>query len=226
MDKTKKLIIFGLEEIANVAHEYFTYDSEYEVVAFSVNKEYITSSEFKGCPVVPLEELIVIYPPSDYFVFVAMYSSQLNRNRAKIYNKIKEMGYRLANYISSKCFVWHNVEIGENCFILEDNTLQPFVKIGNNVTLWSGNHIGHSAKIRDNSFISSHVVISGFCEIGKNCFIGVNSAIANNVKIADDNYIAMSTSVNSDTKENQLLTGNPVVVSAVPAKRFCKVKEY
>ena len=225
MKKTKKLVIFGLEEIANIAHEYFTYDSEYEVVAFSVNRDYITSPEFKGCPVVPLEELVAIYPPSCYLVFVAMYSSQLNRNRARIYNNIKEMGYKFANYISSRCFVWHNVEIGDNCFILEDNTLQSFVKIGNNVTLWSGNHIGHNTKIGDNSFISSHVVISGFCEIGKNCFIGVNSAVANNVKIADDNFIAMGTNINKDTKENQVFKGNFGVVSAVPARDYCKIKE-
>ena len=52
---------------------------------------------------------------------------------------------------------------GDNCFILEDNTVQPFVTIGNNVTLWSGNHIGHDSVIEDDCFISSHVVVSGTC---------------------------------------------------------------
>ena len=55
---------------------------------------------------------------------------------------------------------------GDNCFILEDNTIQPFVSIGNNVTLWSGNHIGHDSTIDDHCFIASHVVVSGHVRVG------------------------------------------------------------
>ncbi len=37
--------------------------------------------------------------------------------------------------------------------LLEDNTIQPFVSIGN-VTLWSGNHIGHHSTIHDHYSVS------------------------------------------------------------------------
>jgi UDP-3-O-[3-hydroxymyristoyl] glucosamine N-acyltransferase len=73
--------------------------------------------------------------------------------------------------------------VGDNCFILENNVIQPFVRVGNNVTLWSGNHIGHHSTIGDHCFISSHVVISGSCEIGENCFLGVNATVRDNVKL-------------------------------------------
>ncbi len=154
-----------------------------------------------------------------------MASERLNYNRAKIYQEVKQLGYKCASYVSSKAFVWHNVQIGENCFILENNTLQPFVRIEDNVTLWSGNHIGHQSIVKNNVFISSHVVVSGFCEIGENTFIGVNSCIADGVKIAKDNFIALGSVINKDTEENKIYRGNPAEASKISAKKFCKVKE-
>ena len=207
MNKTKNLIIVGAGETANLAYEYFTYDSEYEVCAFVVNKEYKKEDSFRGLPVVEFESVENKYSPSEYIAFVALAGEKLNRNRTKMYNLTKQKGYKLASYISSRAFLWHNVEVGENCFILEDNTLQPFTKIGNNVVLWSGNHIGHQTVIKDNCFITSHVVISGFCEIGQNSYLGVNSAIADEVKIAENNFIAMGAIISKNTKPNKMYCG-------------------
>ena len=89
--------------------------------------------------------------------------------------------------------------IGENCFIFEDNTIQPFVKIGNNVILWSGNHIGHHTTIEDHNFISSHVVVSGQCLIKSNCFIGVNSTIGHAVEVAEETLIGAGSVITKNT---------------------------
>ncbi|KAQ91303.1 sialic acid O-acetyltransferase NeuD, partial [Mycobacterium tuberculosis MD15212] len=49
---TKPLVIFGSGDIAQLAHYYFTRDSEYEVVAFTVDRDYASVSEFCGLPLV------------------------------------------------------------------------------------------------------------------------------------------------------------------------------
>jgi len=200
----EKLIIIGDSAFAQIAYEYFTYDSPYEVVAFSVEKDFLKRQEMFGRPVVPFEELQHLYEPANHKVFVAIAYTQLNRLRARLYREAKKKGFSIVSYISSKAFVWRNVEIGENCFVFEDNTIQPFVKIGNNVILWSGNHIGHHSIIRDHSFISSHVVISGFCEVGEYCFIGVNATVANNIRIAKDCLIGAGAVILRDTKEGKI----------------------
>lgn len=225
MQKDKKLIIVGAGFIGEVAYEYFVYDSPYKVVAFAADREFIKENKFHGLPVIALDELNTLFSPKEYWAFIAMGNGQLNRERTDVFNRVKSIGYKIASYISSRAFVWHNVKIGENCFILEDNTLQPFTQIGNNVTMWSGNHLGHHSSIDDNCFITSHVVISGKCKIGKNCFIGVNASIADNVKIAQDNLIGLGTVINKNTHENAIYTGNPAVASKVTAKNFFSVKE-
>jgi sugar O-acyltransferase (sialic acid O-acetyltransferase NeuD family) len=225
MEKNKKLIIIGSGETGLIAYEYFQFDSDYEVVAFSVNEQYITETTINDLPVIPFEILEEKCSPENYEVYVAISSGKLNRNRTKVYNEAKLKGYKCATYISSKAFVWRNVEVGENCFIFEDNTLQPFVKIGNNVTLWSGNHIGHNTIIKDNCFISSHCVISGFCEVGENSFLGVNCTIENNTKIAKDNFIGAGALIQKNTNEKDFYQLKQTELSKVNTHRLFRIKE-
>ncbi len=221
----KKLVIIGLGETADIAYEYFSCDSDFEVAGFSVDKTYLDRSEFHGLPVVPLEEIVEHFPPAEYHAFVAVSSAKLNRVRTRLYREVKELGYSCASYVSSRAFVWRNAEIGENCFIFEDNTIQPFVRIGNNVILWSGNHIGHNTVIHDNCFIASHVVVSGFCEIGENCFLGVNSTIINNITVARDCFIGAGVLIQKDTEEGKVYQAPSTEASKVGSLRLFRIKE-
>jgi sugar O-acyltransferase (sialic acid O-acetyltransferase NeuD family) len=203
-----KVVIFGIIDTAELAHYYLTHDSPHEVVAFTVNQEYIKEPYFHGLPVVAYEEITNIYPPDDFKMFVPMTGRKMNTLREKIYNSAKSMGYELISYVSSKATLFNN-EIGDNCFILEDNTLQPFTKIGNNVVLWSGNHIGHHGIINDHVFFTSHVVMSGHCNIGSYSFFGVNSTLRDGSIIAPGTLVGMSASITKNTQEWGIYIGNP-----------------
>ena len=225
MNKTKKLIIVGDSAFAEVACEYFDADSAYDVVAFSVESQFLKRMELFGRPVVAFEELEKSYDPATHEIYVATVYTQLNRLRTRLAAAAKSKGYRLASYVSSHAFVWRNVELGEHCFIFEDNTVQPFVKIEDNVVLWSGNHIGHHSIIRRNCFFSSHVVVSGFCDIGESSFLGVNSTVSNNVKVGRDNWIGPNSAVMQDTQDGDFFSTRSSEKSKVSAPRFFKIKE-
>lgn len=222
--KKRKIVIVGAGETAQIACEYFEEDSEYEVIAFSVDRQYINSTEIMGRPVIPFEDLELNYPPEKYSAFVAVSSTNLNRVRKNLYDKTKEKGYQLVSYISSRAFVWRNVQIGDNCFIFEDNTVQPFVKIGSNVVLWSGNHIGHNSEIGNNCFIASHVVISGYCSIGDSTFIGVNSTVINNIKIGIDCFVGAGALIQKNIADAAVVQECSTDISKVNSYRLFKVK--
>ncbi|WP_346295504.1 acetyltransferase [Rhodopseudomonas sp. P1] len=225
MDKTKKLVIVGDSAFAEIAREYFEVDTEYEVVGFSVERDYLKKPDLHGLPVVAFEDLETVFDPSAHEVYVATVYTQLNRLRARLANAAKAKGYRLASYISPRAFVWRNVQLGEHCFVFEDNTVQPFVKIGDNVVLWSGNHIGHHSTIGNNCFVSSHVVISGFCEIGENSFLGVNASVANNITIGKDNWVGPNVPIMKDTDAGALFRAEQPEPAKISAPRFFKVRE-
>jgi sugar O-acyltransferase (sialic acid O-acetyltransferase NeuD family) len=206
-DKNKKLIVFGTGEIGEMAHYYFTHDSEYEVVAFTADDEFVTESTFKNLPFIPLSKLIERYPPDKYVAHVALSFKKLNKIRAEKYFALKQMGYSLANYVCSKSALWPDLSLGDNCFILENQTIQPTVSIGSNVMIWSGNHIGHRGVIGDHTYISSHVCIAGFATVGTHCFLGVNSTVRDFVKIGNRVFVAMGASVIKDVPDDAVVVG-------------------
>ena len=210
MEKSEKLVIVGAGEFGEIAYEYFMADSKYEVVAFAVEKAYITKYELFGVPIIELEDLPEKYPADTYDVFVAVTYPKLNRERTRLFEKCKSLGYRCATFISPHAFVWPNVHVGENTFIFENNVIQYHASIGNNVILWSGNHIGHRSVIEDNCWLTSHDVISGFCRIGKNSFIGVNVSVGDRVSIAEDTVLgAGSVTVKNLEEKGRVYIGSP-----------------
>lgn len=219
MVKNKELIIFGAGEIAVMAKYYFENDSQYRVKCFIKDDEIQGPDYLEGLPVIKLSEARRLYPPGSIEVHVAISFKGLNSNREKKYNEFKNLGYKLASYISTRSSYWPDLDHGDNCFILENQTIQPTVKIGSNVMIWSGNHIGHRAQIGDHVYISSHVCIAGFCSIGQRSFLGVNSTIRDFIQIGSDCFIAMGALVTQNLGNGSLVLGPKCEVIGVESKK-------
>jgi len=217
------LVIFGIGDIAELAHYYFSTDSDYQVIAFTVDEAYLVSDSFCGLPVVAFEKLDQYCSCTDYELFIAVSYAKLNQVRKDKYLEAKARSYRFASYISSRATVLNRGKIGENCFILEDNTIQPFVTIGNNVTLWSGNHIGHHSVIHDHCFIASHVVVSGGVEIGEFCFIGVNATLRDHIKIGEKSVLGAGSLILADVEPEGVYISTSTERSKIPSSRLRKI---
>ena len=205
-----KVIIVGIRDTASLAHFYLKHDSSHEIVAFSVHRKYINDEHiFEGLPIVSFEDVEEEFPPNEFHFLAPMTAQNMNRDRESIYNQLKDKGYGLISYISSKATVFPGAVIGDNCFILEDNTIQPYTVIGNNVVLWSGNHIGHHGDIKDHVFFTSHVVLSGNCVVEPYCFLGVNATIRDYIHLAEGSLIGMGAMVVKDTEPWGVYTGAP-----------------
>jgi sugar O-acyltransferase (sialic acid O-acetyltransferase NeuD family) len=203
----KKVILFGNGQMAEIAHTFLTYDSDYEVVAFTVDESFMGKSEFMGLPVVPFERVQDIYPPDKYVMFVLLGGKDCNRFRESKYEAGKTKGYEFISYISSTATILQKSEIGENCFILEDNVIQPFVKIGNNCVLWSGNHIGHHSVIADHCYLASHIVVSGGVTIKSHCYLGVNATLRDHIVIAEGTIVGAGALIMKSTEQNSVFVG-------------------
>ncbi len=214
------VVIFGTGDIAQLAHYYFTRDSKHRVSAFTVDKEFLEKEKYCGLPVIPFEELEREAPPQKYMMFIGVGYAEVNKVRARKYFGAKKKGYKFASYVSSKATLFDNVQLGDNCFVLEDNTIQPFADIGNNVTLWSGNHIGHHSRVGDHCFISSHVVISGGVNVEPYCFIGVNATVRDHIRIARECIIGAGSVILKDTVEKGVYKGSSTRLSRIPSDRF------
>jgi sugar O-acyltransferase (sialic acid O-acetyltransferase NeuD family) len=204
------VVIFGLQDTASLAHFYLRHDSSHRVVGFTVTEEYMPAERsFEGLTVVPFEEVEHHFSPGEVKLFAPMTARRMNRLREATFDQAKAKGYEMVSYVSSKASVFPGAQIGENCFILEDNTIQPFTPIGDNVVLWSGNHIGHHGSIGDHVFFTSHVVLSGHCQVERYCFFGVNATIRDYTRIAEGSLIGMAACIMKDTEPWGVYTGCP-----------------
>lgn len=214
-----KLLIFGIGEIAEIAYFYIKNDSDHEIIGFTVDKEYLSIETFHGLPVIAYEDLPSIYPPNKYKLFMPISYRNVNQIRADKFYDAKSKGYNFISYISSKAS-YYNTKVGENCFILENNVIQPCVEIGDNCILWSGNHVGHHTIIRDHCFVSSHVVISGSVKIGEYTFLGVNSTVRDNVIVGIKNVIGAGSLILENTDEKAVFPPKGTEKSRVPSNRL------
>lgn len=201
----KPVVIFGTGEIAELACYYITNDSHFEIVAFTADKNFIQNETFLGKPLVAFEEVDKMYPPAQFDMHVALSYSKLNLVREQKYHEAKAKGYSLISYVCSRSVYWNDLSIGDNCFILENQTIQPTVKIGNNVMIWSGNHLGHGCEIKDHTYLSSHICISGHTVIGERCFIGVNSTFKDFITVGNRVFVAMGALVTRDVADDAVI---------------------
>jgi sugar O-acyltransferase (sialic acid O-acetyltransferase NeuD family) len=219
------LIIFGAGEAAELAHFYFTHDTDHRVAAFCVDAAYLCESNFCGLPVITTEEAIGRMPPASHDAFVAVGYTKLNRLRGAKCLAMKAAGYRLVSYISSRATTFPDLVHGDNSFIFEDCIIQPRVRIGNHVTMWSGSHIGHHSVIGDNVFLAPRVAIAGRVSVGEFCFLGINATIRDNVRIGRNCVISAGAVILSNTAEMTLHSAAGAVPSSVTTSRFLPADE-
>jgi sugar O-acyltransferase (sialic acid O-acetyltransferase NeuD family) len=224
----KDLVIFGTGSIAELADFYFREgggndEGSRRVAGFTVDAAFRKEDSFLDRPLVAFDEVEVRFPPAEFDMFVALAYIGLNKLRRARIDEAAAKGYGIAHYVSSRATKFSTFEPAENQFILEDNTLQPFARVGRNVTLWSGNHIGHHSEIAEDCFIASHVVVSGGVSIGPRCFIGVNVTIRDHVKIGADCVIGAGALVLADIPDSSVISPGATEISKVPSHRLRRI---
>ena len=202
----KKLIIFGCNDFAELVKFYFDNDSEYKVSGFVIDSDYHIADTFLSLPLVKTNDLVSTFPKEEYSLFVAVGYSKMNRIREQKIKEFREIGYHLANYISSSCTRWEDLVIGDNCFIMENVILQKKVEIGVGVIIWAGTCVGHDSVVEDNVFISLNATLSGNTIVKEKSFIGANSTIKDGILVEESTLVGAGSYISKNTKKYEIYT--------------------
>lgn len=220
MSSTRPVVIVGTGELAQLAHFYFVHDSQRQVLAFAVDRQYLQGDSAHGLPLVACEDLSLHFSPADCDVFVAIGYSRLNARRAERCAAVRAAGYRLASYVSSRASVWPDLQLGGNCMVMEGNCVQPFVSLGEGVIMFAGSVISHHVQVGDHSFIGSGVVICGGVKVGQRCFIGANATVREHLALGDDCIVGAGSRVFKDAAAGSGYLATPTPDSGIPSSRL------
>ena len=221
-----KVIIFGTGKIADVIFYYLQNESEYTPVAFTVDKEYIKSDSFNGLPVIDFKEIQEKFPPGEHKMFVAMGYQDLNDARTEKLKQAKAKNYELISYIHPESGAPKDLQLGENCFVMNNVCIHPRVKIGSNVFIWSGTMIGHHSEVRDNCWLTSCANISGNVKVGKNCFFAVNSTVAHSVEIGNHCFLGANALVTKHLKDEQVVIEQSTKPFRLNSRQFLRMSNF
>lgn len=204
----EKIIIYGNGDFAKQIYWYFINDTNYEVVAFCADKNYINDQEIFGLKVYDFETIEQEFKADRFKIFVAIGYANM-RNRELMFNKAKNKGYDLVSYVSSKAILSPNIKLGDNNAILHGVIIEPNVEIGNNNIIWSSTTVCHDSKVGNHNFIAAGTVIGGFSKIENLCFIGFNSTIIQNIHILNESLIGAKSLQLSNTVQSSKWVGSP-----------------
>jgi sugar O-acyltransferase (sialic acid O-acetyltransferase NeuD family) len=219
----QRIIIFGTGKGADLARRCFESDTPHEIVAYVVDRNHHSSAIFNERPVVVVDEVQRVFPPADVVAFAPLGSSRMNGLRTEKYKLLKSMGYDFATYIHSSNRLSGRCTVGENCLILENQSVNFDTVIGDNVTIWSGCQIGDRSRIGNNVFMAAHVVINGDVQIGESAYLGSNCNISNGVRVAPLCFIGANALITTDTKQGSVHVVEPTPSLEIDSLRFTRL---
>lgn len=194
-----KLIIYGNGRMATMVAEYAR--TAFDVIAFTVDRHLIHENRLCELPLVPFDEVVALYPPSEYLMLTAVGFVGMNRIREDRYLAAKQMGYRFANYIDPSVR-WHSSNsIGENNIILDHTSIHPFTRIGNSNFFSSNINIGHDCVIEDNCWFNAGVSLGGGTRVGSYSVFSINSSASHQIHVAPKTFVGANTFLNKSSDE-------------------------
>jgi sugar O-acyltransferase (sialic acid O-acetyltransferase NeuD family) len=213
------IVVFGAGQIAEVAKVYMDAHCSDRIVGFTVDAAYRKADSFQGLPLVAWEELERNFPPGSVKLLGPLSYRKMNEFRRDRHREGKARGYDFASFIHPSSQIYAS-EIGENCFILEANVIQPLVRIGAGVMIWSGNHIGHHCQIGDYCFISTHVGLGSGVRLGECCFLSGKVGIDSGIDIGASCFLGGGAVVKKDLPPESVVPGPKDAIAPYPSSRI------
>jgi sugar O-acyltransferase (sialic acid O-acetyltransferase NeuD family) len=218
-----KVVLFGTGRGADVAHRFLSRDSDHVVCGFTTDLRYIEKDTFRDLPVVAFENVEQRFPPDQYKFLVLLGYQGMNGLRAEKYLAAKAKGYEFISYVNSQFYRAEDLDVGENCFILDNQSISLDVKIGNNVVMWSSNHIGDLSTIGDHSWLASHVTVAAEVHVQPYCFLGIGATIGNKLTLGRRTFVGANALVASSTEENSVHVSSTTEAVDLDSGAFMRV---
>lgn len=215
----KDIVLVGTGKMSEVISVYLEEFSELTIVGYTVDRCFYGDPTFRKRPLVPWDELASHFPPDQVRLLGPLTYQRLNSIRRDRYLEAKNCGYQFASFLHPDNHIMTN-DIGDNCIVLENNTIQPFCRIGSNTILWSSNHIGHHSTIGSHCFIASQVGIAGNCTIGDECHISGQVGIVHGVKIGNRCALLNAAGVSRDLPDDSVIVGQQSDIKPYPSSRI------
>lgn len=208
-ERNKKVIVYGNTMLSRMLYYDALHHPDFDIAGFAVDRMYRTGDTFLDLPQVCVEEVVDVYPPDEYDMIAILGGYSNMRNRPKMYDGAKALGYHLRNYISPSCDITPTVVMGENNLIFGQSHVGIGGRMGNNNILRQMVYLGHDFVLGNHNVIGAGSRIGGTCTLEEGCYLGLGVTVINNTRIARESLVGAGSVVIRHTEAYSKNVGNP-----------------
>ena len=199
----KKVIIIGNSHFSEIIYEHITQDTDWSVVAFAADRDFIKADSISGTAVIPIEEMDNEFDGQEVSLIMAVGYGNGNRTRRKLFEECTGKGFHFTNYIHSSVLCAERVSMGKGNIIFPGVTIDSYVKIGDGNIILPQVMIGHDVEIGHFCAVSGGTLLGGSAKIGDMSFIGMGVVIRDQISISREAYIGASCYIHKNVSEGQ-----------------------
>lgn len=166
----------------------------------------VESGTFKEVRRMPFDCFCQTFDIENAEIIVALGEPEYKR---KLYQKVKEHGYPLANIIHPTAWISPSAKLGKGIILKAGVIISCDTIVEDNVRIEPYAIIGHDCVVRESVQIAPNVTMGGCSEIGVGSYIGINVPIKENLKIGSNTIVGMGAVVLRSLPDNIIAMGNP-----------------
>lgn len=170
----EKILLIGGGGHCKAAIDVIEQEDKFEIIGIIDQKEKIGHKVF-GYEIIgsddDLEKFVLKYPCA----LITVGQIQSPKIRITLFNKLKEIGYKLPTVISSLAYVSQYAKIDEGTIVMHHALINSNAKVGKNCIINTKALIEHDAIVEDHCHISTGAIINGGVCVRKNTFYGSNA---------------------------------------------------
>ena len=157
-------------------------EDKYQIAGI-VDKKELIGTDILGYKVIACDDDLERLFKDYKYAIVTLGQIKSNVIRVRLFNRLKEIGYKLPVIISPLAYVSQHSLIEEGTVIMHNALVNAGVKIGKNSIINTKALIEHDSTIEDNCHISTAAVINGGVTLKENTFFGSNSTSKEYIEI-------------------------------------------
>lgn len=206
----KKIILIGAGGHCKVIIDIIKSKNEYKIAGITDQR---LNGHIFNIPIIGNDDVLKkIYNEGVEYAFICIGALGNIKIRNKVYQKLKNIGFKFPVLIHKYAVVSPFSEINEGSCVMAGAIINSAAVIGENCIINSGSIIEHDCIIGNNTHISPGATIAGNVNIGDDTHIGIGSTIIQGINIGSNVTVGAGAVVISDIESNSLSVGVPAKV--------------
>lgn len=148
--------------------------------------------------------------------FLGVRSQKSTRNRIRMYERFKEMGFEFINVIDPRADIAVSATIGDGVSVMQGAIIQSNSVVGDNVIVNTGSIIEHDCRVGNHVHIATGAMLASNVIIEEGVHVGIGAVIRQGITLGRDSVVGAGAVVVKDVRPKATVAGVPAVEIDMP----------